>query len=89
MYFAASAEYSSRNEYAVANLLSKERNMFMCNVLVGQYTKGDQGMRMPPEISPGGMRYNSTVDDPKDPKIFVTYSDVQAFPEYRIVFKDG
>lgn len=89
MYFAASAEYSSRNEYAVADLSTKERNMFMCNVLVGQYTVGNQDMRTPPEISPGGMRYNSTVDDQKDPKIFVTYSDVQAYPEYRIVFKDG
>ena len=89
MYFAANAAYSSRNEYAVADPFTKERNMFMCNVLVGQYTVGSNNMRTPPKISPGGMRYNSTVDDQQNPEIFVTYSDVQAFPEYRIVFRDS
>ena len=87
-YFALSADYSSRNEYAVASQITGERNMFMCKVLVGQYTVGTQNMRIPPKM-PGGQHYNSTVDDDKNPQIFVTYSDVQAYPVYKIVFKDG
>ena len=89
MYFAATAAYSSRNEYAVASPVTKERNMFMCNVLVGQYAVGTKDMRTPPKITPGDLRYHSTVNDDKNPEIFVTYSDVQAYPEYRIVFKDS
>ena len=87
-YFAVSAAYSSRNEYAAADPFNKERNIFQCRVLVGQYKLGDQNMRFPPELS-SGQRCNSTVDDEKTPQIFVTFSDVQAYPEYRIVFKDS
>nr|KAG5696761.1 hypothetical protein BaRGS_013570 [Batillaria attramentaria] len=36
-----------------------------------------------------GRLYNTTVDDDTNPTIFVTYSDVQAYPEYLIVFKDN
>ncbi|XP_076461057.1 uncharacterized protein LOC143293736 [Babylonia areolata] len=86
-YFTTTAAYSSRDEYAKADL-SQQRHMFRCSVLVGEYTKGDQSMRSPPEKTPGGKRYNSTVDDVNSPTIFVTYSDMQAYPEYRIVFKD-
>ncbi|XP_076461058.1 uncharacterized protein LOC143293737 [Babylonia areolata] len=86
-YFATTAAYSSRDEYAKADV-SQQRHMFRCSVLVGEYTKGDQSMRSPPEKTPGGKRYNSTVDDVNSPTIFVTYNDVQAYPEYRIVFKD-
>ncbi|XP_070210414.1 protein mono-ADP-ribosyltransferase PARP14-like isoform X2 [Littorina saxatilis] len=86
-YFAATAEYSSRNQYAVASQ-NGDRNMFLCRVLVGQFTVGTADMRIPPEITAGGQRYNSTVNDAKTPDIFVTYSDVQAYPEYRILFND-
>lgn len=89
MYFALTAEYSSREDYAMASTLTAERHMFMCKVLVGEYTVGNDEMRIPPDKKPGGPRYNSTVDDDKDPHIFVTYSDVQAYPVYKIVFKDG
>jgi poly [ADP-ribose] polymerase 10/14/15 len=89
VYFATKAEYSSRNEYA-AQTANMQRNMFLCRVLVGDYTTGDPSMRTPPEITPGsGKRFSSTADDDKKPTIFVTYSDVQAYPEYRIVFTDS
>ena len=31
--------------------------------------------------------YVSTVDNPHDPKIFVTYHDAQAYPEYLVQFR--
>ncbi|KAL8618042.1 hypothetical protein ACOMHN_021762 [Nucella lapillus] len=86
-YFATTAEYSSRNEYSVASPGTQERNMFMCKVLVGEYRLGSSDMRTPPEITPG-KRCHTTVNDEQSPEIFVTYSDVQAYPEYRITFKD-
>ena len=67
----------------MASTLTAERHMFMCKVLVGEYTVGNDEMRIPPDKKPGGPRYNSTVDDDKDPHIFVTYSDVQAYPVYK------
>ena len=88
-YFATTASYSSRNQYAVLDNFNK-RNIFLCKVLTGRYAVGNSDMRTPPEISQGtGQRYHTTVDDDKKPEIFVTYNDVQAYPEYHIVFTDS
>ena len=88
MYFAQKAEYSSEDKYATRSDRG-ERHMFYCRVLVGDYTKGDEAMRyLPAKPGPGGATYDSAVDDVNDPAIFVIFKDVQAYPEYLIVFKD-
>lgn len=86
VYFATEAEYSIRDAYATRNSRG-DRHIFMCKVLVGEYTVGKPEMRFPPEI-PGsnGRHCNSVVDDEKKPSTFVIFSDVQAYPEYLIVF---
>jgi len=40
-----------------------------------------------PDVYKGNELYDTTVDDVHTPKIFVTYRDAQAYPEYLIKFK--
>ncbi|XP_025093182.1 poly [ADP-ribose] polymerase 14-like [Pomacea canaliculata] len=87
VYFATSAQYAARQEYAAADGLGS-RHVFLCRVLVGQYTQGARGMRFLPEIpNSRGRCYNSAVDDQADPTMFVIFNDTQAYPKYLIVFK--
>ncbi|XP_025093185.1 poly [ADP-ribose] polymerase 14-like isoform X2 [Pomacea canaliculata] len=87
VYFATSAEHAARQEYAAADDQGRRR-VFLCRVLVGQYTRGQKGMRFLPPIPDSKERYyNSAVDDPKDPSLFVVFNDTQAYPKYLIVFQ--
>jgi hypothetical protein len=52
--------------------------MFVANVLVGDYIKGDKNMKTPP------LGFDSTTDGDH---IFVTYRDDQAYAAYLIVYK--
>lgn len=69
--------------------------MFLAQVLVGESTQGAFGMKEPPRKrgeTAGGMvgaksRYDSVVDKPEAPKIFVVFKDFQAYPTYLITFK--
>ncbi|KAK7094234.1 hypothetical protein V1264_007883 [Littorina saxatilis] len=88
VYFAKTAEYSSEDKYAKRNS-NGERHMFFCKVLVGKLTAGSEDMRfLPPNANDVNIAYDSAVDDVDDPSIFVIFKDVQAYPEYLIVFKD-
>ena len=41
----------------------------------------------PPSVhKQGTLKYDSTVDNDQDPKIFVIYKDNQAYPEYIVTF---
>lgn len=44
-----------------------------------------KNMKEPPKDI-NGVRYDSTVDDVNDPKIYVMFQDNQAYPEYLIKF---
>lgn len=63
-------------------------SMFLCSVAVGDYCKGKFN-QIKPDSRPGSPYelFNSTVDDVKQPTIFVTYHDDQAYPEYLVTFK--
>jgi len=62
--------------------------MFVCNVLIGQYTQGNSSMKTAPQLNPSSnLLYDSLVDRMQDPTIFVAMTDSQAYPEYLITYK--
>ncbi|KAK3583284.1 hypothetical protein CHS0354_011173 [Potamilus streckersoni] len=71
-----------------ANFLQPSRFMFYAKVLVGQCCRGDSSMKKPPinQNDPQQRPYNSVVDDPNNPKIFVIFDSSQTYPEYLIEF---
>ncbi|XP_071171106.1 uncharacterized protein [Mytilus edulis] len=89
VYFAVNARYASRGPYACPDPNGNKR-MYMCKVLVGEFTQGQTGMKVPPP-KPGAagdhILYDSIVDNPKSPAMFAIFHDTQAYPEYLIVFK--
>lgn len=74
----------SRDRYSVPDSNGVKR-VYRCSVYVGKYTEGKQGMKEPPKDKVGA-RYDSTVDDTKNPKIHVIFFDNQAYPQYLITF---
>lgn len=82
-YFARDAKYSH------AYTKGPRRFIFMANVLVGQYTKGDKSYRRPP-AKPGSDHelYDSCVDDVQNPSVFVVFDKNQYYPEYLIEYED-
>ena len=64
--------------------------MYYTSVLTGEYTKGNSSMKIPPsknDPNNPSLHYDTTVDNPNDPSIFVTYYDSQAYPEYLVTFQ--
>ncbi|XP_038078615.1 protein mono-ADP-ribosyltransferase PARP12-like [Patiria miniata] len=86
-YFSKSAKYSD----AYASPDSKGRGrMFLVRVLVGSYTRGDPKYRRPPLRDTSklhGPLFDSCVDNPIDPLIFVIFDRNQVYPEYLITYK--
>jgi len=55
---------------------------FNClQVLVGNYTIGDEDIARPPENEHGDL-YDSCVDNETDPMVFVTFDIAHSYPEY-------
>ncbi|XP_036404127.1 protein mono-ADP-ribosyltransferase PARP14-like [Megalops cyprinoides] len=87
-YFAVDARYSAANAYSVPDNTG-QKYMYLTKVLVGYYTQGNQGLPAPPPkntTDPTDL-YDSVVDNVQNPKIFVIFNDVQAYPAYLISFK--
>ena len=62
--------------------------MYYASVLTGEFTQGQSGMRVPPaKVSDRSRLYDSVVDNPNAPGIFVIFNDTQAYPDYLITFK--
>lgn len=77
-YFHTDFSYSSR--YG-------PEEMFYCQVIVGKYVKGDQNMKVTPNLpNSTTARYDSTVNDEQNPTIFVVYRDSYAYPAYVITY---
>jgi poly [ADP-ribose] polymerase 10/14/15 len=85
VYFAVESEYSTRDCYSRPNAAG-ECFIFLCRVLVGEFCQGEED-GVAPAVRCGDVLYDSTVDNPRDPKIFVTYHDAQAYPEYLVKFR--
>jgi hypothetical protein len=96
VYFARDASYSHKytnlgNIGAVANAYAsskKQANLFMCKVLIGYSAVGNSLMecRNLPK-SEEGSPVDSTINEIKDPIIFVIYHDAQAYPQYLITYE--
>ena len=87
VYFARDAAYSylyaTRSGACVGN-----RCMYLSRVLVGEYCKGNEDMIVPPAKDPSRpeILFDSVVNDPRNPSIFVVFFDNQCYPEYLIKF---
>lgn len=83
VYFARDASKSM----LYADPAGEQRYMYIARVLVGHYCQGEKEMKAPPPINSTGRLYDSTVDKPVDPEIFVIFHDTQCYPEYLITYK--
>lgn len=62
--------------------------MFVCDVIVGKYARGTNNMKVAPTLTADSKEvFDTLVDNPQDPTIFVAMTDCQAYPEYLITFK--
>ncbi|XP_073711243.1 poly(ADP-ribose) polymerase family member 14-related sequence 1 isoform X2 [Misgurnus anguillicaudatus] len=85
-YFALNASYSANNTYSVPNAQG-QKHMYLCRVLTGDYTRGSSGMIVPPaKNTTTADLYDTVVDNPAAPSIFVVFRDDNAYPEYLITF---
>uniref|UniRef100_A0A674PIM8 Poly [ADP-ribose] polymerase n=1 Tax=Takifugu rubripes TaxID=31033 RepID=A0A674PIM8_TAKRU len=86
-YFAVSAQYSADDLYSTPNQ-NGDKHMYLCRVLTGDHTLGQQGMVAPLQKTSNSVElFDSAVDNQANPHIFVIFSDNQAYPEYLIKFK--
>ncbi|XP_035604840.2 protein mono-ADP-ribosyltransferase PARP12-like isoform X3 [Oncorhynchus keta] len=84
-YFARDAKYSHS-----FTSHSGVRSMFACQVLVGDYTRGNSALRRPPPKGEGSPTlYDSCVDNVLNPSIYVVFEKHQVYPEFLIKYDDG
>ncbi|XP_041111301.1 protein mono-ADP-ribosyltransferase PARP12-like isoform X3 [Polyodon spathula] len=84
-YFARDAKYS--HNYTGS---SSSRTMFVTRVLVGDFVQGHpEYLRPPSRDGTTSSFYDSCVDSPHDPSIFVVFEKHQLYPEYLIQYRLG
>ncbi|XP_033880679.3 protein mono-ADP-ribosyltransferase TIPARP-like [Acipenser ruthenus] len=86
-YFAQNASYS--NDFAKP---TKDgfQYMFLAKVLVGKKDTGKSGYNRPPPLLPENPKsdlYDSCVNNPTDPTIFVIFDSCQCYPYYLIKYR--
>lgn len=87
IYFARDALLSCHRKYSKPDE-DGYQHVLMCNVICGEWTKGREEMKVPPpKKGKKYLPYETTVDNVKDPTIFVTYNDDQALATHLISFK--
>ncbi|KAL7857938.1 hypothetical protein AOLI_G00180400 [Acnodon oligacanthus] len=83
-YFARDAKYS----HSYTDNQSGNRCMFVCRVLVGEYTNGRSDYLRPPlKNGEDTIFYDSCVNDISNPSIFVVFEKHQVYPEYLIQYE--
>jgi poly [ADP-ribose] polymerase 10/14/15 len=86
VYFARDSSYSSSPTYSPPDI-NRVQHMFLCRVIVGEFCTGKKDAPAPDVRDvEKHLLYDSTVDNVRDPCIFVTYHDAQAYPEYIVHF---
>ena len=63
--------------------------MYYTRVLTGEYVLGSGTMKTAPPKDPNNphLLYDTTVNNAKNPTVFVAYHDDQAYPEYILTFR--
>lgn len=85
VYFAVNANYSASKTYARPDSQGHQR-MYQARVLVGDHTQGRSGMIAPPSKG-GPILYDSVVDNPSNPSMYIIFHDAQAYPDYLVTFQ--
>lgn len=85
VYFAKDITFSASDIYSPP-AEDGYKYILACKVLVGKYCLGKPNQKLPDLINETE-RFDSTVNDLKNPTIFVAYKDMQAIPEYLIKMK--
>uniref|UniRef100_UPI001659EC55 protein mono-ADP-ribosyltransferase PARP15-like n=1 Tax=Halichoerus grypus TaxID=9711 RepID=UPI001659EC55 len=87
-YFAVDASYSANDTYSRPDGNGR-KHIYVVRVLTGVYTRGHAGLVTPPSKNPHNPTdlFDSVTDDTQYPKLFVVFSDNQAYPEYLITFR--
>ncbi|XP_041371316.1 protein mono-ADP-ribosyltransferase PARP15-like [Gigantopelta aegis] len=88
VYFATKSSYSINDRFAVRDA-DGYKYVYQASVLTGEFTLGNPDFKVPP-VKPNSashIRYESVVDNPNNPSMFVIFHDTQAYPQYLITFK--
>lgn len=84
-YFARDAQYS--HNYCVSS--AKIKSMFVARVLVGDFVRGNPTYNRPPAKPTNSLTcYDSCVDNPSAPSIFIIFEKHQIYPEYIIHYEE-
>jgi poly [ADP-ribose] polymerase 7/11/12/13 len=83
--------YGKGTYFAVAASMSAQytdnMSMLVCKVLVGDYCQGSPTYVRPPVKTPGTNQfYDSCVDNPANPQMYIIFKSEQAYPEYIIKY---
>ena len=87
MYFAVNAQYSAGYTSPDQNGFCK---MYYARVLTGQPVQGHPSMKTPPSRNDPqnpSLHFDSTVDRPGNPNMYVIYYDTQAYPDFIVSFR--
>lgn len=79
-YFAEDPAYAAR----FCNRGQGPRALLLAGVLPGRSTCGEDGLIEPPLDPQDGTRFDSTVDNVVNPRIFCVFRDFQAIPLYLV-----
>ncbi|XP_028591728.2 protein mono-ADP-ribosyltransferase PARP10 [Podarcis muralis] len=85
VYFAVKAVVSVQEMYSPSSS-DGNKYIFVTRTLTGDYALGNPSMRAPPlrEGDAVPRRYDSTVDNLRNPGVFVIFNDTQAYPQHLI-----
>jgi hypothetical protein len=87
VYFARDASYSILPTYSAPDQQGVQR-VFLCRVAVGDWCIGTTNNLIPdPKPHSPFELFDSTVDNVRNPSIFVVYHDSQVYPEYLVSFR--
>ena len=89
VYFAVNANYSAQDRYSRPDS-NGNKYIFLALVLTGEYTQGQNGLKVPPPKNPNDstlILFDSVVDNTNKPSMYVVFYDAQSYPEYLITFK--
>ncbi len=87
MYFALEPTYSASDIYSVPSANTGFKYMYYASVLVGDFIKGQSGIKVPPNKPGQNNPYDSVTNDEANPTMFIIFYDNQAYPRYLIEFK--
>jgi hypothetical protein len=67
--------------------MRSNKYIYLARVAVGDFCVGNSSIRTRPEKPGTSDLYDSTVDQPNRPSIYVAYLDAQAYPEYLLTIR--